>query len=236
MQSESLSDCVSTKDSTGTPHMHEERQSSSMPQPPPSPCPACLPHDSPTCPAQDPAAGLPSTIPPAQGTTLAPGILGWVCFRWATATLRQVGRSKKYCWSRSHSGECSVVTPAVPCVTHASLLWTLPYSSHNSTSTFHWPEIAPASFGASLLRACSTDLPGEGEAWWCDSSSWAPQSCMPGLGSWREADVLLWEPEQHACFERKARNVPDWCTGLWTYSVPVILKLFFFHYKAIPTC
>lgn len=96
MQSESLPDCVSTKDSTGTPHMPEEQLSSSVPQPPPSPSPACLPPDSPTCPAQDPAAGLPCTIAPAQGTTSAPAILEWVYLRWAMAMLRQVGRSKKY--------------------------------------------------------------------------------------------------------------------------------------------
>lgn len=104
MQSEILPDCVSTEDSTGTPRMREEQQSSSVPRLPPSPHPACLPHDSPTCPAQDPAAGLLCTMLPAQRTTSAPGILGWVWHRWAMATLRQVERSKKYCWSRSHGG------------------------------------------------------------------------------------------------------------------------------------
>lgn len=229
MQSESLPDCVSTKDSTGTPHMPEEQLSSSVPQPPPSPSPACLPPDSPTCPAQDPAAGLPWTVPPAQGTTSAPAILGWVYLRWAMAMLCQVGRSKKYCRFGYQSGEGSVgFLPAVPCVTCASLLWTLPYSSHDSTSAFHWREIALASFGASSLHVRSTDLPGKGEAWWCVSFSWAPRSRRPGLGSWREADVLLWEPELPTSSARKARNVPDWCTVLWTYSVPVILKRFFF--------
>lgn len=107
-------------------------------------------------------------------------------------------------------GECSVgFLPAVPCVTWTSLLSTLLYLSCNSTSAFHWTEIARANFSASLLRACSTDLSGEGETWWCNRFCLAPRSCMPGLGSWREADVLLREPEQQARSGRKARNM-DW--------------------------
>lgn len=87
----------------------------------------CLPQDSPTCPAQGAGAELSCTMPPAQGTTSAPGIFGWVSLRWAMAMSHQVGRSKKHCWSRSLSGECSAgLPPALSCVTCASLLWSLP--------------------------------------------------------------------------------------------------------------
>lgn len=118
--------------------------------------------------------------------TASPGNHFRWALRWAMATFCRVGRSKKYWWCRSHSRECSVgLLPAVPSVTHTSLLWTLHYSSHYSISAFHWTEVAVASFHASFLYACSTDLPSEGEAWCCNRFSLAPHSCMPGLGSWR---------------------------------------------------
>lgn len=86
-----------------------------------------LSQDSPTWPAQDADVKLSCTMPPAQGTISPSGIFGWVSLRWAVATLHQVGRSKNHGWSRSFSGEFRVgFPPAVPCVTCASLLWSLP--------------------------------------------------------------------------------------------------------------
>lgn len=87
---------------------------------------ACLPQDSPASPAHYAGAEQSCTMPPAQGTISAPGIFGWDSLRWAMDTLHQVGRSKKHCWSRCFSGECSAgFPPAVPYVTCASLLWSL---------------------------------------------------------------------------------------------------------------
>lgn len=57
---------------------------------------------------------------------------------------------------------CMGFLPAVPCVTCAPLLWTLPCSSLSSTGAFGWIEMAWVSFCASSLHTCSTDLPGEG--------------------------------------------------------------------------
>lgn len=171
---------------------------------------ACLPHDSPTCPAQDAYAELSCTMPPAQGTISAPAIFGWVSLRWAMATLHQIGRSKKHCWSRSFSGgvQCGVPISSALCYLCLTTLKSL-CSSCKSSSAFLQAEIAQANFGATLLPVCSTDFPGEGESRWCNSFSWSPWSCMSGVGSWGEADVLLWEPEQQACSERKARSI-DW--------------------------
>lgn len=92
-----------------------------------APCHSLLFCLSPTWLPQDAGAGLFYTMLPAQGTISAPGIFGWLSLEWAMARLHQVGRSKKRCWSRSFSGECSMgFPPAVPCVTCTSLLWSLP--------------------------------------------------------------------------------------------------------------
>lgn len=156
---------------------------------------------SPTCPAQDADVKLSCAMPPAQGTISASGTFGWVFLRWAVATLHQVQRSKKHCWSRFFTGECRVgFPPAVPCVTCASLLWSLPAPPTTACTNKFWYH-----FTASVQHRSSR----QGGAWWWNNFSWTPWSCMSGVGSCREADVLFWEPEQQACSGRKARSM-DW--------------------------